>query len=91
MPTRTRRVAAGVLAAAGALALTGCSGYWKVTDTRYGDAYYTDQKPRANPETGLLRFVDADSGALITLDQFEVAPSTREEMREQAIAGHPEG
>lgn len=90
MPNRTRRVLACLAVGACALA-TGCSGYWKVTDTRHGDVYYTDQKPSPGADTGLVRFVDADTGATITLDRFEIERADRKQVREQVVAGHPEG
>jgi hypothetical protein len=91
MPNRTRRALAASLALTGALVLTGCSGYWKVTDTRHGDVYYTDQKPSPRNETGLVRFVDADTGALITLDRFDIERADKKQVRESVLVSHPEG
>ncbi|MFG0274487.1 MAG: hypothetical protein ACF8QF_05470 [Phycisphaerales bacterium] len=91
MPNRTRRVLATSLALTGALVLTGCSGYWQVTDTRHGDVYYTDQKPSPRAETGLVRFVDADTGAVITLDAYAIERADKKQARESVLASHPEG
>jgi len=94
MSNRFRRVLTLSIACAGAAALAGCSGYWKVTDTRHGDDYYSASKPRPNPETGLVRFVDADTGAIITLDAYAIERAKRGETAqpaETAVAGHPEG
>ena len=91
MPNRARRVLTLAAALTGATLLTGCSGYWKVTDTRHGDVYYTIHKPSPRAETGLVRFVDADSGARITLDRYEIQRADRKQVREQVLASHPEG
>jgi hypothetical protein len=56
--------------------LTGCSTYYRVTDTRTGDTYYTRShalSPLSRPTPTSLTFTDLQSGDLIWLPSPVVA------------------
>jgi hypothetical protein len=60
----------GLVAVAG---LAGCARYYQVTDATHGDVYYTESFPeQAYMESGQATFVDAHTGATVTLSDVEV-------------------
>jgi hypothetical protein len=69
-PNATLRIAL-VLAIAGAAA-AGCAKRYRITDLTTGDVYYSSEfRPRQVTDTGRAVFVDAETGALIRLDEYK--------------------
>ena len=61
-----------ILLMIGAMTLGGCATYYRVTDPTSGKHYYSrNQPPRVN-RGGTVRFMDAKSGAEVTLTSSEV-------------------
>jgi hypothetical protein len=72
---RQRYLAWSLLAASLPL-LVACGGYYQVTDTHSGKAYYTRD---VDHEDGHVRFVDKASGDKVNLDSVEVREVTRQQ------------
>ncbi len=57
--------------------LGGCATYYRVTDPASGKRYYTNAKPPVvHHQSGTIRFLDAKSGAEVTLTSSEVKTIT---------------
>ncbi|MFG0274488.1 MAG: hypothetical protein ACF8QF_05475 [Phycisphaerales bacterium] len=60
-----------LLAVSGALC-AGCAKRFRITDLETGDVYYSSEfRPKQVTDTGRAVFVDAETGALIRLEEFE--------------------
>lgn len=69
-PNATLRLAL-LFAVAGATA-AGCAKRYRITDLTTGDVYYSSEfRPKQVTDTGRALFVDAETGALIRLDEYE--------------------
>lgn len=74
------RTLAALLASATVLAITGCGKFYKVTDTRYGDVYYTESiEGKLANENGMISFVDAETGSRIRLYDYRVEMLKRDD------------
>jgi hypothetical protein len=58
----------------------GCASYYKVTDPTTSKAYYTQQVDRQG--NGATTFKDARTGNIVTLQNTEVDPVTKEEFEQ---------
>jgi hypothetical protein len=77
---KNTRVGATLLAAIATLAVTGCSRFYRVTDTRYGDVYFTENiDGDLATENGMISFVDAETGSRIRLYDYQVEMLKRED------------
>ncbi|MGH7309850.1 MAG: hypothetical protein ACREK6_14265 [Candidatus Rokuibacteriota bacterium] len=61
-----------------ALAVGGCTTYYRVKDTTSGRTYYTEEIKRRN---GTVVFRDTKSGAEVTLPSSEIAEVPQEEYK----------
>lgn len=61
-----------------ALAMSGCTTYYRVKDTTSGRTYYTEDIKRRN---GTVIFTDTKSGSQITLPSSEIAEVQEEEYK----------
>jgi hypothetical protein len=53
--------------------LAGCKRYYRITDRETGDQYYTEHINKKDLEySGVVNFVDGATGAVITLDDYEL-------------------
>ncbi|MFG0256635.1 MAG: hypothetical protein ACF8GE_01900 [Phycisphaerales bacterium JB043] len=77
---KNTRVGATLLGVIAALAVTGCSKFYRVTDTRYGDVYYTENiDGTLADENGMISFVDAETGSRIRLYDYRVEMLKRQD------------
>jgi len=60
-----------------ALILTGCASHYAVTDLTSGNSYFTNDIERN--EGGSIRFTDAKSGKVVTLQSSEVKKISEDE------------
>jgi len=72
-----RSVIAAFLVLAG-LSLAGCASYYQVTDPSTGKTYYSEEVER---DDGAVTFVDANTGAEVTLQNTEVKEINKETFR----------
>ena len=69
---KTRGAVVGVSAAVAAIALGGCTSYWKVTDPASGRTYYTTSGSLEKAKhSGAIEFEDEATGKLIILSASE--------------------
>lgn len=74
-PSTSRPVARFLLALVllSAVFLVGCKRYYRITDRETGDQYYTEHINKKDREySGVVNFVDGATGAVITLDDYEL-------------------
>ena len=63
-----------------ALATIGCTSYYAVTEPKTGKVYYTTEWETARG--GTTRFVDAKSGAIVTIKESEIRKVGEKEFQE---------
>jgi hypothetical protein len=82
MNNRSRLTRQTFLAAALGLALAtvGCTSYYAVTEPRTGKVYYTTEWETARG--GTTRFVDAKSGAIVTIQESEIRQVDEKEFQQ---------
>ena len=61
------------------LLLSGCTSYYAVTDPTTGKTYYTTD---CHKQHGATRFVDARSGATVTIQNSEIREIKQEEFQQ---------
>ena len=59
--------------------LSGCTSYYVITDPTTGKTYYTTDCTRSH---GATRFVDAKSGARVTIQSSEIREITQSEFQQ---------
>ena len=64
----------------GLLLLSGCGGYWMVTDPATKNVYYTEDLQQ-DRSTGAVRFIDAKTGWDVSMPNSEVKEITEEEFK----------
>jgi len=64
------------------LATTGCSSYYVVKDLNRDKTYYATEVHRAS---GTLRFVDAKTGATVTIKESEVREISQAEFNKDLV------
>ena len=62
------------------LLLSGCGGYWMVTDPSTKNVYYTE-KVQQSRTTGAVKFIDAKTGTGVNLQNSEVKEITGDEFK----------
>lgn len=72
-----QRTAIRSFAAAGLLALVGCTTYTEVTDPASQKTFFTEDF-KTNKETGAANFTDAKTGARVQLQSYESKEITPE-------------
>lgn len=84
------RVRLPLVCAAVAVAATGCAKRYRITDLTTGDVYYSAEfRPKKVTDTGRAVFVDAATGALIRLDEWEAQRMGKQAFR-RAVGGEPD-
>jgi hypothetical protein len=84
----TMKRAALLLAIAAFGLLSGCTGYYRVTDPESGKTYYTTSWDAGRyTYSGAARFIDARSGKEVTLQSSEVEQLTKEEWQRMVDVG----
>jgi hypothetical protein len=63
-----------------ALATLGCTSYYSVTEPKTGKVYYTTEWETARG--GTTRFVDAKSGAIVTIQESEIREVSEKEFQQ---------
>ena len=71
---KLRIMIAGILA----LAVAGCSSYYKIADPASGKIYYSNEIQK---ESGSIEFKDANSGSTVTIQNSEVTEISQEEFK----------
>ena len=66
--------------ALGLLLLSGCGGYWMVTDPSTKNVYYTEEVQQSKG-SGAVKFMDAKTGTSINLQNSEVKEITKDEFK----------
>jgi hypothetical protein len=64
----------------GLLLLSGCGGYWMVTDPSTKNVYYTEEVQQSK-STGAVKFIDAKTGNSVNLQNSEVKEITKDEFK----------
>ncbi len=64
----------------GLLLLSGCGGYWMVTDPTTKNVYYTEEVQQSKT-TGAVKFTDAKTGNSVNLQNSEVKEITKDEFK----------
>ena len=64
----------------GFLLLSGCGGYWMVTDPSTKNIYYTEDVQQSK-STGAVKFIDAKTGTSVNLQNSEVKEITKDEYK----------
>jgi uncharacterized protein YceK len=64
----------------GLLLLSGCGGYWMVTDPTTKNVYYSEDVQQSK-STGAVKFIDAKTGNSVNLQNSEVKEITKEEFK----------
>lgn len=64
----------------GLLLLSGCGGYWMVTDPGTKNVYYTEEVQQSK-STGAVKFIDAKTGNAVNLQNSEVKEITADEFK----------
>ena len=82
MNNRSRLTRQTFLAAALGLALVtiGCTSYYVITEPKTGKVYYTTEWETARG--GTTRFVDAKSGAIVTIQESEIREVDQKEFQQ---------
>jgi quinol monooxygenase YgiN len=78
---RVRKVALTVILGLAAMAM-GCASYYVVTDLKRDKTYYTTEFHRAS---GTLRFIDAKTGATITIQESEIREVSEKEFQANTV------
>jgi hypothetical protein len=68
----------------GLLLLSGCGGYWMVTDPATKNVYYTDNLEQ-DKSTGVVKFTDAKTGWEIRMPESQIKEITKAQF-EDAVA-----
>jgi len=63
-----------------AVVTNGCTSYYAVTDPKTGKQYYTTEWHTARG--GTTRFVDAKSGAIVTIQESEIREISEKEFQQ---------
>jgi hypothetical protein len=66
--------------ALGLLLLSGCGGYWMVTDPSTKNVYYTEDVKQSK-SSGAVNFIDAKTGTSVNLQNSEVKEITKDEFK----------
>ena len=66
--------------ALGLLLLSGCGGYWMVTDPSTKNVYYTEEVQQSKG-SGAVKFIDAKTGNSVNLQNSEVKEITKDEFK----------
>jgi len=82
MQCRAHLIRRTILVAVVALATTGCSSYYAVKDLNRDKTYYATELHRAS---GTLRFVDAKTGATVTIKESEVREISQAEFNKDLV------
>ncbi len=64
----------------GLLLLSGCGGYWMVTDPATKNVYYTEDVQQSK-SSGAVKFIDAKTGTSVNLQNSEVKEITKDEFK----------
>ncbi len=64
----------------GLLFLSGCGGYWMVTDPSTKNVYYSEEVQQSK-STGAVKFIDAKTGNSVNLQNSEVKEITKDEFK----------
>ena len=64
----------------GLLLLSGCGGYWMVTDPSTKNVYYTEEVQQSK-STGAVKFIDSKTGNSVNLQNSEVKEITKDEFK----------
>ena len=64
----------------GLLLLSGCGGYWMVTDPTTKNVYYSEDVQQSK-STGAVKFIDAKTGNSVNLQNSEVKEITKNEFK----------
>jgi len=64
----------------GLLLLSGCGGYWMVTDPTTKNVYYSEDVQQSK-STGAVKFTDAKTGTSVNLQNSEVKEITKDEFK----------
>ena len=64
----------------GLLLLSGCGGYWMVTDPATKNVYYTEDVQQSK-STGAVKFIDAKTGTSVNLQNSEVKEITKDDFK----------
>jgi uncharacterized membrane protein len=64
----------------GLLLLSGCGGYWMVTDPTTKNVYYSEDVQQSK-STGAVKFIDAKTGNSVNLQNSEVKEITKDEFK----------
>jgi len=64
----------------GVLLLSGCGGYWMVTDPSTKNVYYTEDVQQSK-STGAVKFIDAKTGTSVNLQNSEVKEITKDDFK----------
>jgi len=62
------------------LLLSGCGGYWMVTDPTTKNVYYSEDVQQSK-STGAVKFIDAKTGNSVNLQNSEVKEITKDEFK----------
>ncbi|MGD9303168.1 MAG: hypothetical protein PVF79_02830 [Desulfobacterales bacterium] len=63
----------------GTIVLSGCTSYYKVTDTASGNVYYTTKIDQSKSKS--VKFKDVNTGSDVTLQSSEVLEIDKEEYK----------
>jgi len=66
--------------ALGLLLLSGCGGYWMVTDPSTKNVYYTEDVKQSK-SSGAVKFTDAKTGNSVNLQNSEVKEISKDEFK----------
>ena len=64
----------------GLLLLSGCGGYWMVTDPTTKNVYYSEDVQQSK-STGAVKFIDSKTGNSVCLQNSEVKEITKDEFK----------
>jgi hypothetical protein len=70
-----------------AIAITGCTSYYRVTDPTSGKSYYTTEVKETG-RSGAVKVKDAKTGSMVTLQSSEVKEISEEEYK-AGLAAQP--
>jgi hypothetical protein len=68
-----------LVAVLGLFVLTGCGGYYMVTDPSSKNVYYTENIK--DSKAGMIKFTDSKTGSDVTLQSSEVKEITKDEFK----------